>query len=481
MRFTLLVATLLLVVPAVPAMAVVPSTMSHQGVLTDNLGHIVPDGNYTLSFRIYDISVGGVALYLETHPAVPVQLGGYSVVIGSISPLALPFDVPYWLGVQVGADPELTPRIPLTASPYGLSLRLPFSGTASSAGPSLELGNTGSGPDIVAREELEVGTASSTGTVRLFNSTASPVIRMFSSGAGGRIEGFHNTGDHAWEIEEDANGGGGWLQINRAAGTAGFRVDGNFGSNEPLVSILGATRSAVFNMTGAGNASVSLPGDAISATEILDEPGIASNQAGSVGLTSTTTSILSRSITVPTSGYLVAIASSDIAITHVTGTTSFSTLGLSTTAGNFPGNQDFDYQIPSGAASGTYDTEVSPLSVIPVAAGTHTVHLNGRAIGAGSSTAWDLNLAIMFFPTAYGTVTEPQLAVGEATGADEQRFAVPGRAPSATDMDAERHEAEAFNQARLLKELQAMQVQMDALRHQIEQAGNEQTSASNRR
>jgi len=118
---------LLAVCPASVAYADVPSTMSYQGVLTDAGGNLVSDGNYNLTFRIYDVSVGGVALYTENHPSVPVQLGGFSVIIGSTTPIGLPFDDPYWLGIQVGADPELSPRIPLASSPYGLSLRLPAS------------------------------------------------------------------------------------------------------------------------------------------------------------------------------------------------------------------------------------------------------------------------------------------------------------------------------------------------------------------
>lgn len=35
------------------------STMSYQGVLTDGLGNLVPDGNYNLTFRIWNAAAGG--------------------------------------------------------------------------------------------------------------------------------------------------------------------------------------------------------------------------------------------------------------------------------------------------------------------------------------------------------------------------------------------------------------------------------------
>jgi hypothetical protein len=37
------------------------------------------------------------------------------------SPLTLPFDVPYWLGVTVDSDPEMIERIELTAGAYALN------------------------------------------------------------------------------------------------------------------------------------------------------------------------------------------------------------------------------------------------------------------------------------------------------------------------------------------------------------------------
>ncbi len=35
-----------------------------------------------------------------------------------MTPLTLPFDTPYWLGTQIGGDPELVPRVQLGTAPY---------------------------------------------------------------------------------------------------------------------------------------------------------------------------------------------------------------------------------------------------------------------------------------------------------------------------------------------------------------------------
>jgi hypothetical protein len=47
--------------------------------------------------------------------------GIFNMVVGSATPLNLTFDRPYYLGVTVGADAEMSPRQPLTAQPYAFN------------------------------------------------------------------------------------------------------------------------------------------------------------------------------------------------------------------------------------------------------------------------------------------------------------------------------------------------------------------------
>jgi hypothetical protein len=115
---TLCTLALLLWVSA--ATAAVPLTISYQGILRDAGGTIVPDGNYNLTFRIYAVASGGSALWTEPQ-TLAVQDGVFNAVLGSVTALTLDFNSPYWLGVAVQADPELTPRIALAAAPYSLN------------------------------------------------------------------------------------------------------------------------------------------------------------------------------------------------------------------------------------------------------------------------------------------------------------------------------------------------------------------------
>jgi hypothetical protein len=96
-------------------------TLSIQGILKKSNGVAVEDGNYNLVFKLYTTETGGTAIWMETQPAVEVSNGIYSAVLGVITPLNVPFNQLYYLGVTVGST-ELTPRILLTSAPYALSL-----------------------------------------------------------------------------------------------------------------------------------------------------------------------------------------------------------------------------------------------------------------------------------------------------------------------------------------------------------------------
>ncbi|MBM3287698.1 MAG: hypothetical protein FJY88_10175, partial [Candidatus Eisenbacteria bacterium] len=108
---------LLLSAGLTPVSAQIPRTVSHQGLLLLPGGSAAPDGNYTTTFRIYNVDSGGTALWTETQ-TLPVSGGVYNATLGSVTTLNLPFDVQYWLGVQLSGESEMTPRVRLTSAPY---------------------------------------------------------------------------------------------------------------------------------------------------------------------------------------------------------------------------------------------------------------------------------------------------------------------------------------------------------------------------
>jgi hypothetical protein len=112
----------ILLVLAVFCEAQIPRTLSYQGVLTDSLGNPKPDNSYEIMFILWDSQVNGKLLWLE-HTYVQTKRGLFSAQLGNVNPFpdSVKFDIPYWLGIQVGNDPELSPRVPLTAVGYSLN------------------------------------------------------------------------------------------------------------------------------------------------------------------------------------------------------------------------------------------------------------------------------------------------------------------------------------------------------------------------
>ncbi len=100
--------------------AQIPRTISYQGVLKDESGALIPVGDYAMTFSIYTAASGTAALWTEAHASVEVVNGVFTVILGSTTSLDLTFDSQYYLGVTVGTGDEMTPRIPLTSTPYSL-------------------------------------------------------------------------------------------------------------------------------------------------------------------------------------------------------------------------------------------------------------------------------------------------------------------------------------------------------------------------
>ncbi|MBI5647790.1 MAG: hypothetical protein HY962_12745 [Ignavibacteriae bacterium] len=115
----------LLLGPALLAQGV-PQSMAYQGYVTDLAGSPVADGNYSFTFALYTVESGGTALWQETHPTVAVTKGLFAVHLGRGNP-AVPltplFDQQYFLGIKMGVDPEMTPRVRLSTSAYSFHAR----------------------------------------------------------------------------------------------------------------------------------------------------------------------------------------------------------------------------------------------------------------------------------------------------------------------------------------------------------------------
>jgi hypothetical protein len=96
----------------------VPTILNYQGYLTDSNGDPVND-TLEMTFSIYETSEGGVPVWAETQPSVVVTDGLFNVLLGSVNPIyAIHLTGESYLGVQVGSDPEMTPRQRIGSAAY---------------------------------------------------------------------------------------------------------------------------------------------------------------------------------------------------------------------------------------------------------------------------------------------------------------------------------------------------------------------------
>lgn len=92
------------------AHADVPRVLSYQGLLTDTLGNPLPDGPYNIILRLYDVQSGGSPLWVEPR-TVQLKRGIFSMLLGEVTPLTLPFDV-YSGNVTLDGNGNATVELP---------------------------------------------------------------------------------------------------------------------------------------------------------------------------------------------------------------------------------------------------------------------------------------------------------------------------------------------------------------------------------
>jgi len=104
---------------AVSVLAAVPHLINFQGLLKDGSGNPVSNGSYSVIFTIYDSATGGINLWTETQSVTTIG-GNFTTLLGSGT--AIPDstfnDSTRYLGIKVGADPEMTPRQRLASVGY---------------------------------------------------------------------------------------------------------------------------------------------------------------------------------------------------------------------------------------------------------------------------------------------------------------------------------------------------------------------------
>ena len=150
----------IVLVMAVPVFSEVPHLINYQGTITGVEGPLT--GLYTITFRIYPDSLGMDVLWEEGHVDVNIVDGLLFAILGRYTPIpeTLFSNAERWMGITVEDDPEIAPRMRITATPWALrasvadsalvvsgssSMSLPFSGQYTTSGVVFSIHNDGDG------------------------------------------------------------------------------------------------------------------------------------------------------------------------------------------------------------------------------------------------------------------------------------------------------------------------------------------------
>jgi hypothetical protein len=357
--------------------AQIPRTINHQGYLTSAGGAPV-QGAVNMTFRVYGAPSGGTALWTETQ-SVEVDQGVYSVNLGEVTPLGLPFNVPYYLGISIGADAEMAPRKVLTS--VGYATRALTVDTVPSHGHS--------GADItsgtVAEPRIDAALARTSALTAHTSRTDNP--HGVTAAQVGAALVSHNH-DAAYVNVGEAN-----------SVTTGMITDGtisaadlaNSSVTKPKLSASGGTSGQVLGTDGTNLIwqTPSFPG----------MPGIEFLSSTASGVPTTITSYGSLVITAPTAGY-VLVQVSGYAVTFGQNTVVEVGIGDSTDA--------FDFYTSVGVLDGS-DTlrrefSLNVTGVYSVSAGAKTIYLLAQKPSVFSAQ-WvnlgNLFMSAIFFPNRY--------------------------------------------------------------------------------
>ncbi len=191
--------------------ATVPHLIGYQGRLTDASGN-PREGAHSITFLIYDAEAVGNLLWHDTYN-VTVTNGIFDVLLGSgVNTLDLAFDKPYYLAIQVGSDPEMTPRQQLSSVGYAYKAD---STTNSDAVDGIHASATPEPNKLVALDtsaKLPISALSTKAQIFTSSGTFTAphgVTQVFISMCGGGGGGGSNAGGNG------GGGGGGGQQVVR--------------------------------------------------------------------------------------------------------------------------------------------------------------------------------------------------------------------------------------------------------------------------
>lgn len=155
----------------------------------------------------------------------------------------------------------------------------------------------------------------------------------------------------------------------------------------------------------AGEISGDYADNSVVLDDILNEPGIASAAAsGPLSLSTSYGALLTRQITVPASGYILALASVRVFLDHgMSGPSEFA-MAVSTEPDDIGASLKWWHYLSSNQDRGSYYVTISGSQLFYAPAqGTYTYYLIGKRHADNSAWAYSRSLNLIYLPTVYSS------------------------------------------------------------------------------
>ncbi len=361
----------------------IPQTINFQGVLKDASGNIVSNGDYNITFKIYNAESGGTALWTETK-LVNVVNGVFSTQLGSITPITLPFDVAYWLGVTVGSNPEMTPRTAFTSVPYSrISLTVPDN--------SLTANKISNGQVVKSLNGLKDNINLVAGSNVTITPSGNDLTISAASGAGGTV-----------------------TQVNTGAGLTGgpITTTGTISiANDGVTTAMLQNNSVVSEKIADGSiTSIDLSDNSVNSAKIIDGT-VTTTDLGDNSVTSAkiadgtvSTSDLANNSVITDKIVDATITANDIGNTQVVKSINSLKDNVNLVAGSnitiTPSGNNLTIASTSGGVGGSGTTNYIPLFTGSTTLGNSVIYQSGSKLGIGTTILNDYSLTINANPTA---------------------------------------------------------------------------------
>jgi hypothetical protein len=200
------------------------------------------------------------------------------------------------------------------------------------------------------------------------------------------------------------------------------------------------------------------------AVDILDEPGVASNEDDVTPMDFSIQFLLSRFIEAPAEGYVLAIATAEVDMLHTNGVNSSAGFVVSQDGSGSSFGEGVEVQISSAAPTGTYSQAVVVHQLFSTSGGYEWFVFLGQKT-SGNCIAEDLKLTLIYFPTAHG-ITWPTAAFGGELISDQSS----DTSSILLEPASETIQGKTANQPVSKQELAQVKADMEVRIHQLEES-----------